>query len=93
MSELRKSKYAAAPSAGTRRPAGKHSDRPDANLLFGDKKKPEEVKTLPVESDNQDHYKAMEAQNNGNILVVSNSREESIAEGRKEINKKALGKK
>jgi hypothetical protein len=91
MSELRKSKYAAAPSSGARRPAGKHSDRPDANLLFGDKKKPEEVKTLPVESDNQDHYKCMEAQNNGNVLVISNSREESIAAGRAAINKRAVG--
>jgi hypothetical protein len=86
-----KSKVAVPGSSGARRVKGKTNDC-DENLKFSDKK-PETVKTLPVESDNQDHYKAMEAQNNGNVLVVSNSREESIAAVRAAINKRAVGKK
>jgi hypothetical protein len=89
MSELRKSKNGVSPNSGARRPAGKHSDRPDANLQFSDKK-PETVTTLPVESDNDDHFKAMEAQNNGNVLTVTQKQEEAIAETRKALNKKSV---
>jgi hypothetical protein len=89
MSELRKSKNRSVPSSGARSVAGKSNDC-DENLKFSDKK-PEQVKTLPVESDNEDHYKCMEAQNSGNVLVISNSREESIAAGRAAINKRAVG--
>lgn len=46
-------------SAGVRKVEGKSNDC-DENLKFSDKK-PEQVKTLPVESDNEDHYKCMEA--------------------------------
>jgi hypothetical protein len=88
MSELRQSKNGVAPSSGATRPAGKHSD-PDANLQFSDKKS-EEVKTLPVESDNQDHQKATEAQNDGNILVTTQSQEDGIRATRKALNKKSL---
>jgi hypothetical protein len=90
MSELRKSKNNVAPSSGARQAAGKHSD-PDANLQFGDKKS-EEVKTLPLESDNDGHEKAMDAQNNGNILTITQKNEEAIRATRKAINRKALGK-
>ena len=89
MSELRKSKNGVSPNSGARRAEGKTNDC-DENLRFSDKK-PEMVTTLPVESDNDDHYRAMEAQNAGSVLVVSNSREDAIAEGRAAINKRAVG--
>jgi hypothetical protein len=91
MSELRKSKNGIAPSSGARSVEGKTNDF-DETLKFSNKKS-EEVKTLPVESDNDDHAKAVSAQNNGDILVVSNSREEAIATGREAINKRAVGSK
>ena len=90
MTELRKSKNGVIPSSGASQPSGKTSDC-DENLKFSDKK-PETVTTLPVESDNDKQYEAMEAQNAGSVLVVSNSREDAIAEGRAAINRKALGK-
>lgn len=88
MNELRKSRNGSVPSSGTR---GSKDDSECASLRIGRLPKPEAVKTLPVESDNADCYKAMEAQNNGNVVLVSNSREESIAAGRSAINKRAVG--
>ena len=57
-----RSKVAAHPSAGATRPAGK-TDSCDEALGNPGRLKPETVTTLPVESDNNKCYEAMETQN------------------------------
>ncbi len=83
-----RSKIVAHPEAGARQMSGKSSE-PDANLKFSDKT-PETVTTLPVESDNNKCYEAMETQNDGNVLVITQKQEDAIRETRKALNKRSV---
>jgi hypothetical protein len=86
---LNRSEIKAAPSAGATRPAGK-TDSCDEALGNPGRFKPETVTTLPVESDNNKCYEAMEVQNDGNVLTVTQKQEEAIRTTRKALNKRSV---
>lgn len=85
----KRAKVLSTPQSGARRPAGK-TDSCDEALRSGSLPKSEEVTTLPVESDNNKCYEAMETQNDGNVLIITQKQEKAIAETRKAVNKKSL---
>lgn len=86
---LNRSKVDARPEAGARRPQGK-TDSCDEALGKPDGYKPEAVTTLPVEGNDTKRQEAIDAQNNGNVLVVTEKQEKAIVKTREALNKRSV---
>jgi regulator of RNase E activity RraA len=86
---LNRSKVVAKPSAGATRAAGK-SDSCDEALGNPGRFVGETVTTLPVEGNGTAAYDAMEKQNDGNVLIVTEKQEEALRTTRKALNKRSL---
>jgi hypothetical protein len=87
MANLRKSKNGSVPSSGATQPARKAGA---TTIQTAPNLKPSSVRNAAAVTGA--HAKAVDQQNNGNVLVVSNTVEDAIAARRTKINKDARSK-